>query len=397
MNELTCDALVVGGGPAGAWAARILSERGWQVVLWDRERFPRDKACGEYVSPGAVALLRSGGAGPAIEALGPTRIAGARIVTTDGSGFEGTFRREDGAGWSLRRRDLDTALLSMSRESGACVMEGTAFRSFARRDGWTVVEGRSDGEPVRARCRVLVGADGGHSAVARAIGVVRPIRRLQKVAFVTHARGIEGVADRVEMHAGRAGCVGLGPGPDGETNVTMVLSPQEARAARDVPDTVRRTVEGYPGLRGRFDGAAWDDQVLRVGTFGHTVTRAVDDGVVLVGDAATFIDPFTGEGVYFALRGAEIAADRIGAALAAGEASSVALVPYEHDRQQEFARKYALCRIVEGIVSHPSALRFLASRFRAHPVQADDLIRTTGDILPPDRVFTPSYWLRLLQ
>jgi flavin-dependent dehydrogenase len=342
-----------------------------------------------------LSLLRPEYAGVDTTA-GQLSIVGARIVTARGSAFEGTFQPGDGEGISLRRLHLDAMLLKEAEHAGVCVLEGTSFRGFTRTGGIMEVAGRRNGEETSTRCRVLIGADGSHSAVARAMGVVRPIRCLQKVAFVTHTSSIEGIGDRVEMHAGYDGCVGIGPGPGGEANLTVLVSPAAARAVKDIPEAVRRTVEAYPGLRGRFDAASWDPQVLRVGTYGHTVTRAVGDGIALVGDSATFIDPFTGEGVYFALRGAEMAADRIDAALRSGEASLSALIPYDRDRRVEFSRKYALCGLVERVVSHPMALGWFASRLRKSPELADDLIRTTGDILAPGRIFSAPFWSRLV-
>jgi flavin-dependent dehydrogenase len=212
------------------------------------------------------------------------------------------------------------------------------------------------------------------------------------VAFVSHARGISGLSQRIEMHAGERGCVGIGPGPDGVANVTVVLHPSEAKW---LGGDLRAVVEGYPGLRGRFADAEWEETVLRTGTFGHTVSSAIGDGLMLVGDSANFVDPFTGEGVYFALRGAELAAEAASDALARGQAARDALVPYERNRRTEFSAHYSLCGIIQRFLAAPAVLSIMASRMRRHPHLADTLIRTTGDVLSPWGVLSPLYVARL--
>lgn len=360
------------------------------VTVWDRAVFPRDKACGEYLSPGAVGILRAAGA---LEGLPGARISGVQVFPHKGEPFDGCFASGDGGGLSVRRIALDARLLEMARRAGADVRESTAYASHTWESGGATVQGRGPDGPFAARFKAVVGADGGHSAVARHLGVVRPIARHQKVAFVGHVRGIAGMADRIELHAGPRCTVGLGPGSDGATNVTAVVRQTEARQVADDPAAVLRR---FPGLAGRFEAAEWEPDGLTTGTFGHSVTTPVADGVLLVGDSAGFIDPFTGEGVYFALRGAELAADALSAALASGPASARALAVYQRAHRAAFGGRYALCDIIQRVVAAPAALSFFAARLRRHPDLADMLIRTTGDILPPRRILSLAFGARLL-
>jgi flavin-dependent dehydrogenase len=390
VDKWNTDILIIGGGPAGAWTALLLAERGYSVAIWDRAAFPRDKACGEYLNPGAVRILD---ARQALDGLSATPIVGARIFDPRGRYFDGSYQPEDGHGLSVRRTSLDAQIVNLARAAGVTVWEGATYTKHRWEDGCMNVSGRGPDANLEARCRVLVGADGVHSAVARAMGVVRPLRRHQRVAFVSHVSGISGLSPRIEMHAGLRGCIGIGPGPDGVANVTVVVRPSDAKSlGTDLP----KVVEGYTGLRGRFDSAMWEPSVLRTGTFGHTVTSAVADGVLLVGDSAEFVDPFTGEGVFFALRGAELAVASVSAALAAGPASRDSLLPYDRTRHKALGASYTLCDLIQRFVGTPILLSYVTSRMRKHPDLADVLIRTTGDILKPRTVFSPLYVARLL-
>ncbi len=125
-----------------------------------------------------------------------------------------------------------------------------------------------------------------------------------------------------------------------------------------------------------------------VGCFGHHTTRATDDGAVLVGDAATFINPFTGEGVYFALRGAQIAAEAIHQALMRGDVSRQGLQPYDAARRKELLPRYQLCDAVQRVVHSPALLGWAANRLRRSASLTEVLLSTVGDIARPQDLFS---------
>ena len=170
---------------------------------------------------------------------------------------------------------------------------------------------------------MLVGADGTKSLLAREMGVVRPLPRLQRLALVTHFRAQTQDAEAaVTMHLPRDGfdaCCGVGAacGLEGTRNVNIVvpLSEGPLMAGQRQEYFEERLRRSFPAVWEMLDGAAQIGPLHSVGCFGHHTTRATAGGAVLVGDAATFIHPFTGEGVFFALRGAQMAASAIDAAL----------------------------------------------------------------------------------
>jgi flavin-dependent dehydrogenase len=150
--------------------------------------------------------------------------------------------------------------------------------------------------------------------------------------------------------------VRLRPGPDGSANVTLVVDRDAAPAlaSHGAAAYADALLPGFPEVRERLHRAR-RVRTATCGTFGHTTFRSVADGALLVGDAATFIDPFTGEGVYFALRGAQLAAGTITAALGKGNASARALAPYERARRRELSPKYAVCGLVQRLVHQSRA------------------------------------------
>jgi flavin-dependent dehydrogenase len=247
--------------------------------------------------------------------------------------------------------------------------------------------------------RVVVGADGGRSRVAREMGVVRPIPHLQKIALVSHyevSRDPWEDTGRpfVEMHVDRSGAVcGFGPGAGGTANVTLVVPESDARAvaaAGPASYSEGLLARSFPQVARRLTGAA-RTRTATCGTFGHRTTRPIADGALLVGDAAAFVDPFTGEGVFFALRGAEIAAEAIHRALARGDASCRGLSGYARARAEEFARKYAVCAVVERAVHMPAIMRWAAPRLRREPNLLECILAVTGDMRSPDTLLSPAF------
>ena len=384
---------VIGAGPAGAATAIFLARRGHDVTLLDRARFPRQKPCGEYLTPGAVRLLRDElDVLPALLAQGAAWLTQERVLAHDGRGFSGPTQA-----LACPRLVTDQALRDQAEACGVRVVEGFAVRQIRWQDGTVVgVEGvNGGGERETLRARVTVGADGTRSLLARALGVVRPVRRLQRLALVGHFQMALDVAPAVAMHLphdGSNACCGFGPacGPEETRNVNVVVPVSEApaMAGRREEYFRERLRSSFPAVWAQVREAAQVGPLQSVGCFGHHTTRASHDGAVLVGDAATFVHPFTGEGVFFALRGAQLAADVIDAALAASDTSRRTLRRYDDVRRRELMPSYRLCDAVQRIVHSPALLSWAAERLRRSASLTDVILQTIGDVARPADLFS---------
>ncbi len=403
--------IIVGGGPAGAATAAHLARAGREVLLLERASFPRDKPCGEFYSPPVRGLLRELGVYDAALRAGGRAVPAARIFCADGATFAGGFAASAACsdwaregGLSLPRLALDNLLFQNARASGADVRDGVAMRGLLRGAHGGHVNGvQTDAGKFFAP--LVVGADGGRSRVAREMGVVRPLPHLQKIALVAHYEGVPMEPDHpVEMHLARdetqaTVVCGFGPGPDNTADVTLVVAEDEARriAAAGRPAAYYDALlPRFPVVAGRLRRAR-RARLVTCGTFGHVTTRPVADGALLVGDAAAFIDPFTGEGVYFALRGAQMATEAILAALRRGDLSARALTPYARARRRELTPKYAACGLIQQIVHCPAWMAWLAPRLARRPALTERLLGVTGDMESPYRLLSPGYLLGLLR
>jgi geranylgeranyl reductase family protein len=387
------DVIVVGAGPAGAALASLLRVRGHDVLLLDAARFPRDKVCGEGVSPRAWSILDAFGAAGRVRALGPHPLRGMALTAPDGTRFEGRYPGNQPPGFAVRRLVLDAALVQHACDLGVEVREGTRVADLSWRDGrvaGVVVD--AAGGPLSLAARVVVGADGRNSRVAASLRLRRPHRWLRRFAVRGYWEGMEGLGDHGEMHVGGGGYCGVAPLSPTRANVAFVLDPEPLAEARGGLEAFyRRAIRTrWPRLAERLAHARLLEPPRAVGPLAvdaRSVTRA---GAVLVGDAAGFFDPFTGEGVTLALRSAELAAEAIAQALrepTAGAAATRRLAGYARSRYRETRDKFRFNRLVQLAVGWPEAGNRLAHRLARRPDLADRLVGIAGDFVPARDAF----------
>ena len=403
-------AIVVGGGPAGAATAWALAGEGIDVLLLDRARFPRDKPCGEYLSPQASRILAAMGALDRVERAGGAQLGGMQVRAPSGDVIHGQFAAGHGfrgfrdRGLALRRTTLDAILLDCAREAGAEVREDVKVTDLARDArgrvvGVCVVE---RGEARTIAASLVVGADGLRAVVARRLGVARHARWPRRIALVTHFRGITGLGEHGEMHVERGGYLGIAPVGGGEANVAVVVPIARAREiGGDAPGFLARWIASCAHLAPRFARAERTTPVVATGPFASHARRAWAPGAALVGDAADFFDPFTGEGIYAALRGAELLAPRAAESVRAMQrgdtaAADRALAGYARALRDEFRGKRAVERIVGTTVAFPSLINRAARALSRRRDMADLLVGVTGDFVPAREVLRVGYVLRLL-
>ena len=398
--------VVVGGGPAGAATAWALARDGEEVVVLDRARFPRDKPCSEYMSPQASRVLADMGALAAVEAAGAASLAGMIVRAPSGARIRGEFAANHGfrgfrdRGLALRRRRLDPLLLDAARRAGARVEEGVRVTGVetdgaGRVTGVRTLDDRG-AERVR-RAGLVVGADGLRSVVARRLGLAGRLPWPRRIAFVAHYAGVAGVGDLGEMHVDGDGYCGIASVGNGETNVAVVVPARAARRAAGDPGAfLDAWIAHRPHLAPRFAGAERVSQARATGPFAARARRAWAPGAALVGDAADFFDPFTGEGIYAALRGGELLAPYARAALAAGGAAADgALREYDRARRREFGGKWAVERLIGAAVAFPPLMNHAARVLSRRRDMADLLVGVTGDFVPAREVLRAGYLLRL--
>jgi menaquinone-9 beta-reductase len=356
------DVAIIGAGPAGSATAIALARSGYAVALIDKQIFPREKLCGDFVNPINWPIFRDLGVEERLLAQPHTRVTGFRITSYCGASAAATFSQVDqnrSFGLGLRRAQLDHVLLQRAEEAGVTIRTGQRVQQISKHSKeWQLDMGA--GESWRAK--ILVGADGRNSWVAQQLGMnTRAATRGRSVGFQTRIHGSGGTDGQIEIHlfpGGYAGLVGVG---DGTASLGLAIDKRilprvgveeflrtERLAQNPYLKSVLEPREKVHGFR-----AAYPVYFPK--------RRSFADAVVLVGDAARVTEPITGEGIYFAMRSGMLAAETLDRALRQGDLSANYLRAYEQ----------TCARALRPRVLLNSLLRFAIYR----PALVDPLIR----------------------
>ncbi|MHB8574261.1 MAG: NAD(P)/FAD-dependent oxidoreductase [Dehalococcoidia bacterium] len=334
--KLQFDIAVVGGSVAGAVTAAFLARRGLRVAVLDRARFPRDKPCGEGVMPHGVDVLRELGVLQSVRAAGARELSGVRYTLDSGESVHAAFPRAAGkssTALGVRRLALDEILLDCARASGdVSVLERFTARALVCRSGRVI--GVSDGRQ-RVLARVVVGADGIHSSVRRLLGWDASRSGPRRYAAVGHFRLPSGrsLPPEVEVLLAEGMEAYVTPLGANEALVALLGGRTLMRGfAGNLAAGYERAIRAQPRLACMLDGATLAPGVRATGPFAARASRVAGYGVLLVGDAAGFLDPITGEGMASALLQARAAARVIAGALRASGSPNLGAYSRAHRR-----------------------------------------------------------------
>jgi menaquinone-9 beta-reductase len=309
----TFDVAIVGGGPAGSSCAAFCALAGLETLVLERERFPREKVCGDCLNPSCWPVLERLGLAKRVRDLPHSKLTSVEFIAIDGHKVIVDLPTGEDCELSIKRSLFDDLLLKRARELGAQVREETIVTALAHHEEWKIVT--AAGETFRAR--TLIGADGRNSTVARLRNLLpRPAR--ERVALQAHIPLPRNFDKRVVLQFLREGYSGQAPVNETELNLCLVGMPPTI-------STLRQRAQR------NFEIPA--NQPWRTITpLTRSPVPCAHENLLLIGDAARVVEPFTGEGIYYAVRSGELAADAI-AKIIRGEDRLLAL--------REFARASA--------------------------------------------------------
>ena len=312
VTTTQADVIIIGAGPAGSTLAIRLAAGGLRVLLIDKKKFPREKVCGEFLNPRGVTLLEELGLKEAIEAHSPEIVLGQKIHSYNGAVMQGLYGKKNGL--ALQRPLFDETLLRCAKQKEKIeVWEGTHVTQIELPSSESIrVQGTNDnGEPFQAEGALLVGADGVQSFVAKQRGLQGKKNRAPKYALATRYSGV--AHDHCgEMFLTPYGYIGLAPLGENSVGVSAVVKqPISHRLAGNLQERFEEILSTAPKLRERLQVGKQICPVLATGWHPRYFKKIIAPRTLLVGDAACFIDPFTGEGMSLALLGSKIAAQAI--------------------------------------------------------------------------------------
>ena len=255
-----------------------------------------------------------------------------------------------------------------------------------------VIARDASGKRVEVHAQLVVGADGLNFMVVRALGSRRRVVWPSRMGLVAHLRGVNWPEDYGQMWVGRGSYIGAAPVGRELLSVALVtdVPKRHLGSAVKILDVELRQ---FPPLRTRLLEGVLADRVRGIAPLAHAVSRTCGRGFLLVGDSAGFFDPFTGEGLFRALRGAELAAEAVDRTTS-GDRS--ALAAYQIMRQRTFGAKERLAMLIQVFVRSPGLMNYAVARLRKRPHLARQLGLVLGDLVPAETAWRAAFLWKLL-
>jgi menaquinone-9 beta-reductase len=341
------DVAIVGGGPAGSSCAAFCALTGLQPLLLDREKFPREKVCGDCLNPSCWPVFERLKLTQRVRDLSHSKICSVEFIAINGRKVIVDFPSDTDCEISVKRSLFDDLLLRRARELGADVHEQTTAIGLSRNDHWNIetFSGKS------FQARILVGADGRNSTVARLCNLLPPPER-ERVALQAHVPRPRDFVDRIVLQFLPEGYSGQAPVNDTQLNLCLVGMPPTI-------STLRKWAER------QFDLPA--NQPWRTITpLTRSPVPSAHENLFFIGDAARVVEPFTGEGIYYALRSGELAANAIAKLLRSDDRNS-ALREFSRAYAQMYRGRLWINRLSRAAVWRPQLGSFFIHTARINP------------------------------
>lgn len=369
------DIIIIGAGLAGSSLAHALARGGWDVLLLERDTFPRHKVCGEFLSPESQGTLQALGLREAVAALGPTPMREALLTSQRGRALRVAL---PGVAWGVSRFALDQALAQAAAGAGAELRCGVSAQAIEPMpDGTCAVMVRTGQEAERVAARSAVVACGRHPARGLRARPLRPVERTA-VGVKCHVAGIA-PAPEVELYLFDGGYVGLAPVEGGRVNLCMLASRAALRRAGGDPRALVEAVAVWNGALGRrlAGGSVIADTLTAVAPVDTGDTPAPWHGAARLGDAAVMIPPLCGDGQAMALRSAELSAPLAHAALRGELAPAQWEAAWRQAWRAEFMPRVRAARWLQAALVAPGMAELAISAGALVPPLARAMVHAT--------------------
>ncbi|MEE2753142.1 MAG: NAD(P)/FAD-dependent oxidoreductase [Candidatus Latescibacterota bacterium] len=406
MLDSTYDIVIVGAGPSGAIATLYAKRAGLSVCLVDKETFPRDKICGDALSGKAVTILREL---DLFKAVGD--LPGAKIHTVTFGSPDNTLvdidltrsnRQDFLTGFVIRRKILDNFLFSKSREVADTTMEGFTVREVLK-EGETVcgVSGKSEsGESIELKAKVVFGADGFNSVIARKLDLYSHDPKHWVVALRCYYKGVKDLTDQIELHYVDEvipGYFWIFPLEDGYANIGIGMLHEYIKSGNIDLKVALNNAMTSEAFKARFaDAEPMEEPIGWNLPVGSKHRKNHGNGFMLLGDAAGLIDPFTGEGIGNAFFSAKFAVATAERAIESGDVSASSLAEYDQTLWDEIGDELKVSHRLQEIGRSRTLLNFVIHKAERSQQVRDTIMGMMANEVPKKQLTNPLFYLKLL-
>lgn len=397
------DVIIVGAGPAGASTGLFLADSGLKVVVVDKAKFPRDKICGDAISAYTVNRLKELNLESKLDSIPKTKIT--KIVFSAPNEKEIKLKfTPDGHeneiyGYVLRRIDFDYMMVTALRDK-VDFIEGIAAKDIVVKDSRVAGVVLDDDKSTTLYAKLVVGADGYKSLIARKMGVYESDPNHWLVAVRAYYKGVTGMDSAIEMHFDDSivpGYFWIFPVEDGITNVGLGALKSHVQKNKINLKKAMLNVLDRPLFKNRFNGAENITPIVGWNLpIGSKQRKVHGNGYILVGDAAGLVDSFTGEGVGNSVAAGKIAAESIKEIITGEDFSEQATAIYAERLWKKLGPELALSTKLLRLAHHRWLINYVINRASKSEYVRDWLSRVVAEIVPRDELVNPFTYIKLL-
>ena len=407
MKENEFEVIVVGAGPGGGTTAAFLSKNGARVLLLDKASFPRDKTCGDAIGRRCEAIMKELGIPGEVEKVPHAKILGVIFSAPNGKIAEITVPKGRASDYSYcsRREVFDNVVFQFAkRQKNVKTIEQFMVTDVLKENGFVVgvkgIDLKSKKE-TEFRAKIVVGADGALSVVAKKLGLNEVDLPHHCVAVRAYYDGVEGLTDKIEIHfveSSMPGYFWIFPVENGKANVGIGMLSNEimGRGIR-LQELMFKVIENEPMFRERFKNAKLVSDVKGwTLPLGSKERKSYGNGFVLVGDAASLIDPFSGEGIGNAMLAGKIASGVIADCLKSNDFSENALKEYHQQLWKELGPELKTSYRLQRLGKSKLLLNWVVGKASRSKKVAETLSGMLVDEVPKQQLANPLFYLKLL-
>ena len=404
LSQKKFDVIIVGGGPSGSSSAIYLSKAGKNVLLLDRATFPRDKTCGDGISGKSVRVLRELGVLEKFENIDHLKMYGVTFSSPKGKVVEIPAEKlssDAPPGFVCRREVFDNLLFQTAKS--LCNTIENFFVNEVIMEGNNVVgvSGTHNSQTYSFKANIVIGADGAGSTIAKKFNATNSDPNHQVSALRAYYNGVTGMNDKIELHFVEESLPGyfwIFPLENGKANVGIgMLVSDMKKKAMNLENVMYSIIQNNPLFKERFAKAEKISQVKRWHLpLGSWRPKAYGNGYLLVGDAASLIDPFTGEGIGNGLISGKIASQIILKAFEKNDFTENVLSEYQKALYDDVGPELDTSYKLQKMGNHKWLLNLMIDKASRSPAIREAI---SSALLNPEaqkQFYNPLFYLKVL-